>query len=436
MSGFSRRRTGSGSGSRANRRVVRAAALAAALVSLAGGVARADELVMSFSCEVVRGEVKLSPGPETRYPLIGPRDDQPFSWCSGGAGSGCTSIMIHRFTTTCGGDKVAWSRLAAAGRPLGIAVPGNLPAGYAPLSGLRARFVLPALATFAATPVKVASEALSPDGVIDRNGEVDAAPTGPIPWQTIVKAEFRSEASFTALRVAAIAIALLAFMLSACMVAAGRWRLPRAVAFELQDIMDTVSSDLMRAAAAMSRAFKTLAGRPLPSPPKPKAEPATLNALAIANARLAETELQIATLPRALLLRDVLQSETEGVRQRLVALEEELPGLVPAKAAAMIRTVLRELERIARIAHGAAQDQGSRPRESFEIPASTSEAYLLLGINADAAPQVAKKLVDALRMSWHPDFARGEDDRQVREARMKQINAAWDLIKERAHAAA
>ena len=60
----------------------------------------------------------------------------------------------------------------------------------------------------------------------------------------------------------------------------------------------------------------------------------------------------------------------------------------------------------------------------------------MLGINADAAPQVAKKLVDALRMSWHPDFARSEEDRQVREARMKQINAAWDLIKERPHAAA
>ena len=39
-----------------------------------------------------------------------------------------------------------------------------------------------------------------------------------------------------------------------------------------------------------------------------------------------------------------------------------------------------------------------------------------------------KKIVDGLRMSWHPDHADGEDDRRVRELRLKQINAAWELI--------
>ena len=414
---------------------VLAAAMAAMMV--VAGAARADELVMPFSCEMARGEVKLSPGPETRYALLGDRDEQPFTWCSNGAGSGCTSIMVHRFMTQCAGEKVAWSRIASAGRPLGISVPNNLPAGYAPLSGFRARFVLPALVTFVAARAKVASEALSPDGVIDRNGEGETPPAAAsVPWQTIVKAEFRSEASYTALRVAGIAIALLAIMLSACMVAAGRWRLPPAITRELQGILRTVTSDLTHAWAAFAAHFNRLAGRPVADAPKPTCDPAILNAFAIANARLAETELQIATLPRELLLRDVLQSETEGVRRRLATLEEEMLGLAPAKAAGIVRAAIRELERVARIAHGAAQDSGARPRDAFDIPASMHEAYQMLGINADAAPQVAKKLVDALRMSWHPDFARGEEDRQVREARMKQINAAWDLIKERPHAAA
>lgn len=449
MSGLGRRWVGESAGLPVTRRVAlvvapvtalvktRVFAVAMAAMMVMTGAARADELVMPFSCEMVRGEVKLSPGPETRYALLGPRDEQPFTWCSNGAGSGCTSVMVHRFMTQCAGEKVSWSRMASAGRPLGISVPTNLPAGYAPLSGFRARFVLPALVSFAATPLKVASEALSPDGVIDRNGDAETpAATAALPWQTIVKAEFRSEASFTALRVAGIAIALLAIMLSACMVAAGRWRLPPVVAFELRDILDTVSRDLLRAVAALSRPLNALLGRPVAPPLKPTADPAILNALAIANARLAETELQIATLPRELLLRDVLQSETEGVRQRLATLEEEMLGLAPAKAASIVRAAIRELERISRIAHGAAQDSGTRPREAFDIPASMHEAYQMLGINADAAPQVAKKLVDALRMSWHPDFARSEEDRQVREARMKQINAAWDLIKERPHAAA
>ncbi len=39
-----------------------------------------------------------------------------------------------------------------------------------------------------------------------------------------------------------------------------------------------------------------------------------------------------------------------------------------------------------------------------------------------------KKIVDGLRLSWHPDLAKDEADRQLREYRLKQINAAWDLI--------
>ncbi|MGL4397924.1 MAG: DnaJ domain-containing protein, partial [Hyphomicrobium sp.] len=62
--------------------------------------------------------------------------------------------------------------------------------------------------------------------------------------------------------------------------------------------------------------------------------------------------------------------------------------------------------------------------------------YRVLGVNPAAAPAVAKKLVDALRMSWHPDLARDEADRVQREKRIKQINAAWDLIKDQHQAAA
>ena len=50
-------------------------------------------------------------------------------------------------------------------------------------------------------------------------------------------------------------------------------------------------------------------------------------------------------------------------------------------------------------------------------------------------PEVAKKLVDALRMSWHPDYAEDESDRRRRENRMKQINAAWDIVNGRREAA-
>ena len=57
-----------------------------------------------------------------------------------------------------------------------------------------------------------------------------------------------------------------------------------------------------------------------------------------------------------------------------------------------------------------------------------SEAYDVLGVNADVSEDVVKKIVDALRMSWHPDHARDEEDRRAREERIRRINVAWDLI--------
>ena len=41
---------------------------------------------------------------------------------------------------------------------------------------------------------------------------------------------------------------------------------------------------------------------------------------------------------------------------------------------------------------------------------------------------IAKKLVDALRMNWHPDHAKDDADRCQREDRIKEINIAWELI--------
>jgi hypothetical protein len=64
------------------------------------------------------------------------------------------------------------------------------------------------------------------------------------------------------------------------------------------------------------------------------------------------------------------------------------------------------------------------------IPATREEALQVLGmgVTPDANVAAIKKIVDGLRASWHPDHASGGADRQMRELRMKQINAAWDII--------
>ncbi|MGZ5851476.1 MAG: hypothetical protein ACXWJH_02750 [Hyphomicrobium sp.] len=159
------------------------------------------------------------------------------------------------------------------------------------------------------------------------------------------------------------------------------------------------------------------------------------NAGAAVSAFLAQTETAVAQLKGAGPLRDVLQSELKHLRERLRNVETGVrEGVSPASTGPHYRALVRELERIRRIAESAAASlSGGRP--SIALPRTTSEAYDVLGVNADVSEGVLKKIVDALRMSWHPDHARDEEDRLVREERIRQINIAWDLITAKREAA-
>jgi hypothetical protein len=65
-----------------------------------------------------------------------------------------------------------------------------------------------------------------------------------------------------------------------------------------------------------------------------------------------------------------------------------------------------------------------------DIPQTREEALLTLGMGVapDVNEAAIKKIVDGLRQSWHPDYAKSDTERQLRELRMKQINAAWAII--------
>ena len=58
-----------------------------------------------------------------------------------------------------------------------------------------------------------------------------------------------------------------------------------------------------------------------------------------------------------------------------------------------------------------------------------------MGVTPDATEVAVKRIVDGLRLSWHPDHAKGPEDRQIRELRLKQINAAWEIITGKRHEA-
>lgn len=288
--------------------------------------------------------------------------------------------------------------------------------------------MLPALARFSAHSDAVASEALTNPPV----SEADPGDTPAGAWTTVIEAGMRPEVPGAALRVAGIIGTLLAAFLLAGFIAARQG--PTALLQtppRLRAAADHLLGLLARLYAAAALALFW------PNRDHGDAHDLNLvNALSIATARMAETDLLLATLPPALALRGVLQVELDQVRGRLGDIQRTSRRRPLAKSAAAVRSVLRDLERIARIAHGAARDTGgtratAAANGALEMPGCVQDAYRVLGINGDAAPAVAKKLVDALRMSWHPDFARDDDDRRLREARMKQINAAWDLIKNR-----
>ena len=79
----------------------------------------------------------------------------------------------------------------------------------------------------------------------------------------------------------------------------------------------------------------------------------------------------------------------------------------------------------------AASVRSARPWSGWgdAMPGTREEALRVLGVTADASETAIKKVVDGLRLSWHPDYAIDADDLEVRELRTKQVNAAWDIIR-------
>ncbi len=186
-----------------------------------------------------------------------------------------------------------------------------------------------------------------------------------------------------------------------------------------------VAPGFARSAEHLDHWWHTLGGRSAPE--------SFINAGAAVKALLRQTEEVVAELKGGAALREVLCSELKLVRQTLKNVEavardsDEGDDQAAVRSAAHYRALVRELERIRRIAESAAASLSSA-RPTGSLPRTTSEAYAVLGVNPDVSEGVLKKIVDALRMSWHPDHARDDDDRMVREDRMRQINIAWELI--------
>jgi hypothetical protein len=449
-----------------------------------------DQLVMPFDCGFERGHVRLSPSAERRYFVVGGREERAFTACRPQLPVGCHTITVHRFAISCGGASVPWIRVAAAIRHVGtgpawikdgrlnLMLPARnrpaarpscfdgpafanahagtnrrialyrdcvrasgydhvvLPAGFAPLGELGARLLV-ATGIEAANAAQVAPAASLPtaptilaradhDTLVEpivglKPHVLEAEEALAIDeWVTVVRAETdpvgaAREAGSPAAW--ALLLAALALAVAAGLVRAGTSYVWVASPF-------APAARLGKAVAAGWRGLRSVSST----------ENST-NAGAALAVFLEQTETVVSGLKEAGPLREVLQSELKLVRQRLLstesaAVEDEVAA---ARAAPLFRALIHDLERIRRIAESAAASL-SRGRQP-SLPRTASEAYDALGVNPDVSEGVLKKIVDALRMSWHPDHARDEEDRRVREDRIRQINIAWDLISGKREAA-
>lgn len=94
---------------------------------------------------------------------------------------------------------------------------------------------------------------------------------------------------------------------------------------------------------------------------------------------------------------------------------------------AKLQRVVNDMLRLRDIVDSAERSLSSSTVERG-LPRDRAEAFEAIGANPTTSEKILKKLVDALRATWHPDLATDEDDRRARETRIKQINVAWDLI--------
>jgi len=189
----------------------------------------------------------------------------------------------------------------------------------------------------------------------------------------------------------------------------------------------------LRTARSGARVVVTHARRVFGSSTPVAGTGASLDELQSAAERLSEAaDIALARLVSAAPLRGVLRQELDLIRQRMSDAARSRAPADQAQARQLrqrLQAGMRELHRIIKIAEGASASLES-PAARSSLPSTREEAFDVLGVNADVTMGTLKKVVDALRMSWHPDHARDEPDRLRREERTKQINVAWDVIRD------
>lgn len=470
----------------------RASLVLALLTASIAPVSASELLVMPYSCIIASGRPLLAPGPEQSHQIIGRREQRTFTACSPVNRDMCRTWTVHRFDLDCDGARVPWTAVVAAanhdrrtqrvwldeGRLI-VRMPPSwsfeeddpcarrsrnfdafgrmrrycddrramappvvaMPAGFAPMLGIDGYFVtaappsvsaappLPtappnASAPEPAPPPRVArSETPAqplPEPAAPRTQEAAPKPTPPVPAPKVSAAPAPPPPK-PAVRPAPPA--------------EGDAIVPRVI--NRNDAVASVPAPQPAEKAPPQGAPETTGTITKSEPPRAAAEPeaapetsssplALLMFSAISPATGVFAAFMVLTTALLVLFfmarrREHLQAA--GRPQDVAAAPLYKPGSKPVPQASGAVTIRQPTPPSQPLRY-------TPPAMGSHIPRTRNEAMEILGmgVTPDANLAAMKKIVDGLRQSWHPDLARDDADRALRELRIKQINAAWDII--------
>jgi hypothetical protein len=383
-------------------------ALGAASTGLA---AAAQQLVMPFDCRADGGKVLLAPSAPQAYTVYGFHEERRLTTCSPFYPHRCQHWFVHRFDIDCGGVRTSWQSVVAAMTPILIRRP-RPEAQEGPYAG--GPYGGPAIAR---APRQAPPWVIAPR----QPGRLYSAGPGPV---IDIPQGFAPNPMQIARFVAAPPVPLQAAMP------------PNTTA-------PIASSEVPRAEPAPPPA----AAAPAPAsaasaPSKASADEQKVTSLAKSD-RLQGSSETTGSLPKpdsgslwrdaamvfTLTLAALLALSTTLLYWRRRKEDEALHALY--EPAALPRPAGPSNPVLGPVPVDRPQDGPPSPPRLHDpdwLPSTKSEALKVLGVSPEAGRDLIKLTVTQLRRAWHPDHAFDEDDRRLRERRLKQINVAWDII--------
>ena len=401
--------------------------LSAVLTGLLPGLAAAEEaLVMPFSCRVTAGQVLLAPAAPQTYRIYGRAEHKRLNTCSPYDPRKCHNWSVHRFDLDCGGVRTSWQSVVAALTPMLADSVGTAAAddqgydAYGPppgRGGSRARPYQPGRVGGVAFPRGFAPNPMS---VARFTGTSSAVADMPLPPKKPEAPAAASEAQVAAADTNPETVAPEPGVPDLTMPDPAA--MPAIPSLESTAASDTTPADPEASDVAGYRSLKVeLDTEVTGALPKPSESAAlwqdastvwmwTLAILFALTATLLlgrQRIMEMLPRPATLLL---LRGPA-----KLPAIRTSDPGPDTERYTEAVRQKEATASRL-------------RLWDEDWLPRTMLEALDVLGVDPDASKDTIKTTVTRLRRALHPDHAIDDEDRALRERRLKQINVAWDII--------